>query len=152
MVKNNDILTIIIWHCLWRVVFFYSCTYSINLLYIYWVSITFSFFLLTDGSYQHKAHPSFAQLTLLFGELIRNDVFSHNSYMCSLIARGDLQPTPPVSIPSPPRPVATSIEHPPEVEHLGIEECVQEGDAQGGIDIHSVVCLSKVNVAFHCLV
>ena len=112
------------------------------IVHIYWVSITFSFFLLTDGSYQHKAHPSFAQLTLLFGELIRNDVFSHNSYMCSLIARGDLQPTPPVSIPSPPRPVATSIEHPPEVEHLGIEECVQEGDAQGGIDIHSVVCLT----------
>ena len=108
---------------------------------MHWVSIRF-FFLPTDGSYQHKAHPSFAQLTLLFGELIRNDVFSHNSYMCSLIARGDLQSTPPVSIPSPPRPVATSIEHPPEVEHLGIEECVQEGDAQGGIDIHSVVCLT----------
>lgn len=94
-----------------------------------------------DGSYQHnKAHPSFAQLTLLFGELIRNEVFSHNAYMCSLISRGDLQPTPPVSIPSPPRPATTSTEHPPEVEPLGIEECVQEGDATGGIDIHSMTC------------
>ena len=99
-------------------------------------------FVYIDGSYQHnKAHPSFAQLTLLFGELIRNEVFSHNAYMCSLISRGDLQPTPPVSIPSPPRPVTTSTEHPPEVEPLGIEECVQEGDATGGIDIHSMVCL-----------
>lgn len=96
----------------------------------------------TDGGYQHnKAHPSFAQLTLLFGELIRNEVFSHNAYMCSLISRGDLQPTPPVSIPSPPRPVVPSMEHAPEAEPMGIEECVQEGDAPGGIDIHSLVCL-----------
>ena len=96
----------------------------------------------SDGGYQHnKAHPSFAQLTLLFGELIRNEVFSHNAYMCSLISRGDLQPTPPVSIPSPPRPVMPSMEHPPETEPMGIEECVQEGDAPGGIDIHSLVCL-----------
>lgn len=93
-----------------------------------------------DGGYQHnKTHPSFAQLTLLFGELIRNEVFSHNSYMCTLISRGDLQPTPPVSIPSPPRPVIQSIEHPPEADPMGIEECVQEGDAQGGIDIHGLV-------------
>ena len=34
-----------------------------------------------------------------------------------------------------------SIEHPPEAEPMGIEECVQEGDALGGIDIHSLVCL-----------
>ncbi|CAH3150356.1 unnamed protein product [Pocillopora meandrina] len=94
-----------------------------------------------DGGYQHnKTHPSFAQLTLLFGELIRNEVFSHNSYMCTLISRGDLQPTPPVSIPSPPRPVIQSIEHPPEADPMGIEECVQEGDAQGGIDIHGLTC------------
>ena len=100
----------------------------------------------TDGGYQHnKAHPSFAQLTLLFGELIRNEVFSHNAYMCSLISRGDLQPTPPVSIPSPPRPVMPSMEHPPEAEPMGIEECVQEGDAPGGIDIHSLVCLISIS-------
>ena len=59
--------------------------------------------------------------------------------MCTLISRGDLQPTPPVSIPSPPRPVIQSIEHPPEADPMGIEECVQEGDAQGGIDIHGLV-------------
>lgn len=34
-----------------------------------------------------------------------------------------------------------SIEHPPEAEPMGIEECVQEGDALGGMDIHSLVCL-----------
>ena len=107
--------------------------------------------LFVDGGYQHnKAHPSFAQLTLLFGELIRNEVFSHNAYMCSLISRGDLQPTPPVSIPSPPRPVVSSMEHPPEAEPMGIEECVQEGDAQGGIDFHSLVChhLSTIQANF----
>lgn len=97
-------------------------------------------YLFADGGYQHnKTHPSFAQLTLLFGELIRNEVFSHNAYMCTLISRGDLQPTAPVSIPSPPR--STLLEHPPEAEPMGIEECVQEGDAQGGIDIHSLVRL-----------
>jgi len=104
--------------------------------------VNFVWFGFLDGGYQHnKAHPSFAQLTLLFGELIRNEVFSHNAYMCSLISRGDLQPTPPISIPSPPRPVMPSIEHPPEAEPMGIEECVQEGDALGGMDIHSLVCL-----------
>ena len=97
-------------------------------------------YLFADGGYQHnKTHPSFAQLTLLFGELIRSEVFSHNAYMCTLISRGDLQPTAPVSIPSPPR--NTLLEHPPEAEPMGIEECVQEGDAQGGIDIHSLVRL-----------
>ena len=59
--------------------------------------------------------------------------------MCTLISRGDLQPTAAVSIPSPPR--STLLEHPPEAEPMGIEECVQEGDAQGGIDIHSLVRL-----------
>jgi len=33
------------------------------------------------------------------------------------------------------------MEHAPEAEPMGIEECVQEGDAPGGIDIHSLVCL-----------
>lgn len=113
----------------------------ILLLIVFVCFLILLFVLYVDGGYQHnKAHPSFAQLTLLFGELIRNEVFSHNAYMCSLISRGDLQPTPPVSIPSPPRPVMPSMEHPPEAEPMGIEECVQEGDAQGGIDIHSLVC------------
>lgn len=29
---------------------------------------------------------------MLYGELIRLDIFSHNSYMCTLISRGDLEP------------------------------------------------------------
>lgn len=32
----------------------------------------------------------FFNLVLLFCELIRHDVFSHNMYMCTLISRGDL--------------------------------------------------------------
>lgn len=32
----------------------------------------------------------FFNLVLLFCELIRHDVFSHNIYMCTLISRGDL--------------------------------------------------------------
>ena len=31
---------------------------------------------------------------MLFGELIRLDVFSHNAYLCTLISRGDLESTP----------------------------------------------------------
>lgn len=31
---------------------------------------------------------------MLYGELIRMDVFSHNAYLCTLISRGDLEPTP----------------------------------------------------------
>ncbi|XP_046852491.1 mediator of RNA polymerase II transcription subunit 12-like protein isoform X2 [Xenia sp. Carnegie-2017] len=34
----------------------------------------------------------FRQLIMLYGELIRLDIFSHNSYMCTLISRGDLEP------------------------------------------------------------
>ena len=73
--------------------------------------------------------------------------------MCTLISRGDLQPTPPVSIPSPPRPVITSMEHHSEAEPMGIEECVQEGDALGGIDIHSLVCplLTITMLMLQCL-
>lgn len=32
----------------------------------------------------------FSNLVLLFCELIRHDVFSHNIYICTLISRGDL--------------------------------------------------------------
>lgn len=89
-------------------------------------------------SYQHsKGDPSFAQLVLLFGELVRHDVFSHNAYMFNLISRGDLQPTPPVSVSSPPR-QTPGVLHPPELEH--IEECVQEGDVNhGSIDVTMVM-------------
>ena len=50
----------------------------------------------------YQSHPdlltchqdeSFQQLVLLFGELIRYEVFSHNEYLCTLVARGDLCPS-----------------------------------------------------------
>ena len=37
---------------------------------------------------------AFANLVLLFCELIHHDVFSHDVYVCSLISRGDLQSLP----------------------------------------------------------
>ena len=33
---------------------------------------------------------AFANLVLLFGEMIRHDIFSHDAYICTLISRGDL--------------------------------------------------------------
>lgn len=41
-----------------------------------------------NGNVQNKNH--FKNLVHLFSELIRNDVFSHDAYMCTLISRGDL--------------------------------------------------------------
>lgn len=34
----------------------------------------------------------FQQLAIFFGELIGNNIFSHNQYLCTLIARNDLSP------------------------------------------------------------
>lgn len=34
---------------------------------------------------------AFANLVLLFSELIHHDIFSHDAYICTLISRGDLQ-------------------------------------------------------------
>uniref|UniRef100_A0A4W3IA15 Mediator complex subunit 12 n=1 Tax=Callorhinchus milii TaxID=7868 RepID=A0A4W3IA15_CALMI len=45
--------------------------------------------MLTDPSSESEK-AEFANLVLLFCELIRHDVFSHNVYMCTLISRGDL--------------------------------------------------------------
>ena len=41
---------------------------------------------------------AFANLVLLFCELIRHDVFSHDAYMSTLISRGDLMTPPGVTI------------------------------------------------------
>ena len=38
----------------------------------------------------------FCQLVMLYGEFIRLDVFSHDTYLCTLISRGDLEPSPAV--------------------------------------------------------
>lgn len=46
----------------------------------------------------------FGNLVHLFYELVRNDVFSHDAYMCTLISRGDLLtgPTPAAANQQPP--------------------------------------------------
>lgn len=36
------------------------------------------------------SRTTFTNLVHVFTELIRNDVFSHDAYMCTLISRGDL--------------------------------------------------------------
>ena len=43
---------------------------------------------------EEQSDNSFCQLVMLYGELIRLDVFSHNAYLCKLISRGDLESTP----------------------------------------------------------
>uniref|UniRef100_A0AAY4DLP5 Mediator complex subunit Med12 LCEWAV-domain domain-containing protein n=1 Tax=Denticeps clupeoides TaxID=299321 RepID=A0AAY4DLP5_9TELE len=45
--------------------------------------------MLTDQANETE-RVEFSNLVLLFCELIRHDVFSHNIYMCTLISRGDL--------------------------------------------------------------
>lgn len=49
-----------------------------------------SFFSLTAEPGNENERVEFSNLVLLFCELIRHDVFSHNIYMCTLISRGDL--------------------------------------------------------------
>ncbi|XP_038050746.1 mediator of RNA polymerase II transcription subunit 12-like protein isoform X3 [Patiria miniata] len=57
---------------------------------------------------------AFASLVLLFSELIRCDVFSHDSYMCTLISRGDLTTSPPPPANSEPPPSSERMEVDPE--------------------------------------
>ena len=52
--------------------------------------IYFYLLLLVENYHNPLEDESFEQLVLLFGEIIRNDVFSHNDYMCLLISRGDI--------------------------------------------------------------
>uniref|UniRef100_A0A4W5NUY9 Mediator complex subunit 12 n=1 Tax=Hucho hucho TaxID=62062 RepID=A0A4W5NUY9_9TELE len=47
-------------------------------------------FLDTQAPMLSDERVEFSNLVLLFCELIRHDVFSHNIYMCTLISRGDL--------------------------------------------------------------
>ena len=59
------------------------------------------FYFPTDDNPTVENKNAFANLILLFCELIANDVFSHDAYMCALISRGDLAQYPaiqPVSI------------------------------------------------------
>nr|XP_006824481.1 PREDICTED: mediator of RNA polymerase II transcription subunit 12-like protein-like [Saccoglossus kowalevskii] len=48
-----------------------------------------------DDASSQDDKTAFANLVLLFCELIQHNVFSHDAYMCTLISRGDLLPTPP---------------------------------------------------------
>jgi mediator of RNA polymerase II transcription subunit 12 len=50
--------------------------------------------LLTDENPTDENKQGFANLIMLYCELIRHDVFSHDSYMCTLISRGDLSSSP----------------------------------------------------------
>ena len=67
----------------------------------------------------------FSNLVLLFCELIRHDVFSHNIYMCTLISRGDL-----ASDAHFPRPRSPSDEPSDEAER-------KEQDAGGGVKMEA---------------
>ena len=43
-----------------------------------------------EDKYSAENRLAFANLVLLFAELINHDCFSHDAYMCTLISRGDL--------------------------------------------------------------
>ena len=43
-----------------------------------------------DENASRENRTAFANLVSLFTELVRHDVFSHDAYICTLIARGDL--------------------------------------------------------------
>ena len=49
---------------------------------------------LSDSNPTAENKLAFANLVLLFSELIRHDAFSHDSYMNALISRGDLTGAP----------------------------------------------------------
>ena len=60
---------------------------------------------LDEPNQTHDSKLAFSNLILLFCELIRHEVFSHDAYMCTLISRGDL-----VSSPSLPAMSAESLD------------------------------------------
>ncbi|XP_078403088.1 mediator of RNA polymerase II transcription subunit 12 isoform X3 [Cetorhinus maximus] len=72
--------------------------------------------MLTDPSSESEK-AEFANLVLLFCELIRHDVFSHNVYMCTLISRGDLSSE--QHVPRPRSPVDDAAEEQDRKEHEG---------------------------------
>ena len=47
--------------------------------------------LLSEDNATVDNRQAFANLVLLFTELIRHEVFSHDVYVCTLISRGDVQ-------------------------------------------------------------
>lgn len=61
-----------------------------------------------DENSTAQDHTKFINLVHLFSELIRYDIFSHNTYMCALISRGDLSTVPGQKIKIPPSLTASS--------------------------------------------
>ena len=55
-------------------------------------------FFLSENNPTQDNRQAFSNLILLFCELIRHDVFSHDAYMSTLISRGDLMPIPGIYI------------------------------------------------------
>ena len=51
-----------------------------------------------DNNPSQDNRQAFCNLILLFCELIRHDVFSHDAYMSTLISRGDLMPVPGIHV------------------------------------------------------
>ena len=60
------------------------------------VLIVLSYF--SDNNSTQDKRQAFSNLILLFCELIRHDVFSHDAYMSTLISRGDLMQIPGIHI------------------------------------------------------
>lgn len=52
--------------------------------------LTFTINTLLDENALSVRSQEFGNLVLLFAEMIRQDVFSHDAYMCTLISRGDI--------------------------------------------------------------
>ncbi|XP_055677088.1 mediator of RNA polymerase II transcription subunit 12 isoform X2 [Lutzomyia longipalpis] len=82
-----------------------------------------------NGSPQNRSQ--FTNLVHLFSELIRHDVFSHDGYMCTLIARGDLttkgiSATQPHTNVIPPGPISNPTKTSPGM-HPGLDEDVFAG-------------------------
>ena len=57
---------------------------------IFYPLVIMNCLIFTDNTQQPLQDEPFEQLVLLFGELIRHEVFSHDKYLCTLIRRGDM--------------------------------------------------------------
>ena len=69
---------------------FFSQYINISIIIIIIIHISTIF---TDERSSAEEKRAFSNLVLLFSELIRCDVFSHDAYMCTLISRGDIANT-----------------------------------------------------------
>ncbi|XP_015261170.1 PREDICTED: mediator of RNA polymerase II transcription subunit 12-like, partial [Gekko japonicus] len=114
---------------------------------------------LSDPSNENEK-VEFFNLVLLFCELIRHDVFSHNMYMCTLISRGDLALD--VHGPRPPSPFDdTAEEHDRKegegnssikLEDMGLSECQMDIDQSSSVIFDDVekTDFSMFSPPMHC--